>query len=44
MNRKSPKSKVDDRAMITNYNNIFSKGYIKKWSKQIFVIDYVMKN
>ena len=29
---------------ITKYKNIFSKGYTKNWSKEIFVIDFVLKN
>ena len=43
-NSKSTKFKVDDRFRITKYKNIFSKGYTKNWSKEIFVIDFVLKN
>ena len=39
---KAPKIKVGDRARITKYKNIFSKGYTKNWSREIFVIDYVL--
>ena len=28
---KAPKFKVNDRVRITNYKNIFSKGYTKNW-------------
>ena len=38
-----PKFKVADRVRITKYNNIFSKGYTKNWSREIFVIDFVLK-
>ena len=32
-----------DRAMITKYKNIFSKGCIKDWSKETFEIESVLK-
>ena len=34
---KAPKFK------ITKYKNIFSKGYTGKWSREIFIIDSVLK-
>ena len=40
---KAPKFKVGDRVRITKYKNIFSKGYTKNWSKEIFAIDSVLK-
>ena len=43
INLKAPKFKVIDRVRITKYKNIFSKGYTKNWSKEIFVIDSVLK-
>ena len=43
MNPKAPECKVDDRVRITLYKNIFSKGYTENWSKEIFVIDSMMK-
>ena len=43
LNCKTPKSKVGDRARITNYKNIFNKGYPKNFSKEIFLIDSVLK-
>ena len=42
-NPKVPKFKVNDRARITKYKNIFSKGYTKNWSREIFIIDSVLK-
>ena len=43
LSRKAPKFKVGDRVRITKYKNIFSKSYTKNWSKEIFVIDSVLK-
>ena len=37
------KQKVDDRFRITDYKNIFSKGYTGKWSKEIFFTNSVLK-
>ena len=42
-NHKAPKFKVNDRVRITNYKNIFSKGYIENWSREISIIDSVLK-
>ena len=28
---------------LLNTKNIFSKGYTENWSREIFVIDYVLK-
>ena len=39
----SPKFKVGDRVAITKYKNIFSKGYTKNWSLEIFAINSVLK-
>ena len=38
-----PTFKVGDRIRITKYKNIFSKGYTENWTKEIFVIDSVLK-
>ena len=35
--------KVSDRVRITKHANIFSKDTKKNWSKEIFVIDSVLK-
>ena len=42
-NPKAPKFKVGDRVRITEHMSIFSKGYIKKWSRKIFVISPMLK-
>ena len=38
VNDKNPKFKVGDRVRISEYKNIFAKGYIRNWSEEIFVI------
>ena len=35
--------KVNGRIKITKHKNIFVKGYIEKWSKEIFITDFVLK-
>ena len=35
--------KVNDRVRITTYNNIFSKGYTENWSRELFIINSVLK-
>ena len=35
--------KMNDRVKITKYKNIFSKGYTENWSREIFVIESVLK-
>ena len=42
-NHSSPKFKVNDRVRITQSKNIFSKGYFKNWSREIFIINSVLK-
>ena len=42
-NLKAPKFKVNDRVIITNYKNTFSKGYTENWSREIFIINSVLK-
>ena len=42
-NSKAPKFKVNDKVRITKYRNVFSKDYAKNWSREIFVIDSVLK-
>ena len=41
----NPKSKfkVNDRDRITKYNTIFIKDYTINWSREIFIIDSVLK-
>ena len=38
INNKDPKFKVGDYVRISKYKNIFTKGYMPDWSKEIFVI------
>ena len=42
-NLKAPKFKVNDRIRITKYKNIFSKGYTDNWSREILIIDSILK-
>ena len=42
-NLKAPKFKVNDRVKITKYENILSKGYTENVSREIFIIDSVLK-
>ena len=42
-NSKVPKLKVNDRVRITKYKNILKKGYTENWSREIFIIDSVLK-
>ena len=42
-NPKAPKLEVNDRVRITKYKNIFSKDYTEKWSREMFIIDSVLK-
>ena len=37
-NKKDPKFKVRDHVRISNYKNIFAKGYTPNWSEEVFVI------
>ena len=38
---KAHQFKVNDRIRITKYKNIFSKGCIENWSREMFIIDSV---
>ena len=40
-NKKDPKFKIRDYVRISKYKNIFSKGYLPKWSEEIFIINKV---
>ena len=42
-NSKALKFKVNSRAKITKYKNIFSKYYNESWSREIIIIDSVLK-
>ena len=39
----APKFKVADLVKISKYRNSFSKCYTKNWSREIFVVDCVLK-
>ena len=40
---KAPKFKVGHRIKVTKYKNIFTKGCTENWSRELFVIDSVLK-
>ena len=40
-NKERPKFKVCDYVRVSKYKNIFAKGYIPNWSKEVFVIEKV---
>ena len=42
-NPKAPKFNFKDRVWITKYKDIFNKGYTENWSREIFIIDSVLK-
>ena len=42
-NSKAPKFKVNDRAKITKYKNVFSKGSTENCSKEIFIINSALE-
>ena len=41
INDKYPKFKIGDIVRISGYKNIFAKGYVQNWSKEIFAIEKV---
>ena len=43
LSSKAPIFKISDRVRITYYKNFFSKSYTKKWSKETFVTDSLLK-
>ena len=43
-NYKTSKFKGNNTVRITKYKNIFSKDYTENWSREIFIIDSVLKN
>ena len=42
-NPKAPKFKMNATVRITKYWNIFSKSYTENWSRETFIINYVLK-
>ena len=43
-NEKDPKFKIGDHVRISQYKNIFAKGYTPNWSELVFVIKNVKNN
>ena len=41
INDKDPKFKVDDHVRISEYKNIFAKGYTPNWSEEAFVVNRI---
>ena len=41
INKKDPKFKIGDIVRISKYKNISTKGYIRNWSEEVFVIKKV---
>ena len=37
-NKKDPKFEVGDHVKISNYKNIFAKGYAPNWSEEVFLV------
>ena len=42
-NLQAPKFKVNDRDIINKYKNIFSKACTDNWSREIVIIDSILK-
>ena len=40
-NKKEPKFKFGDHVRISEYKNIFAKGYAPNWSEEVFVINRI---
>ena len=41
INNKDPKFKIGGTVRISQYKNIFAKGYVRNWSDEVFVIKKV---
>ena len=41
VNNKDPKFKTGDHVRISKYKNIFAKGYMPNWSKEVIVISKI---
>ena len=41
LNKKGRKFKVDDHVRISKYKNIFAKGYVPNWSKEVFIVNKI---
>ena len=40
-NKKGPKFNVNDHVRISKYKNIFAKGYVPNWSKEVFFVNEI---
>ena len=40
-NKKGLKFKVNDHVRISKYKNIFAKGYVPKWSEEVFIVNEI---
>ena len=40
---RAPTFKVNDKVRTNKYKNIFSRGYTGNWSREMFIIDAVLK-
>ena len=40
-NEKDPKFKLGDRVRISEYKNVFAKGYVPNWSEEVFVVNKI---
>ena len=41
VNAKDPKFKTRDHVRISKYKNVFTKGYMPNWSKEVFIISTI---
>ena len=39
--KKNPKLKVNDHVRISQYKNIFAKGYVPNWSEEVFIVNEI---
>ena len=40
-NKKGPKFKVADHVRISEYKNVFAKGYVPNWSEEVFIVNKI---
>ena len=40
-NKRNPKFKGSDRVIISEYKNVFAKGYAPNWPKEIFIVSKI---
>ena len=40
-NKKDSKFKIGDHVRISNYKNIFAKGYANNWSEEVFIVSKI---